>query len=167
MMMRSKTLLLTCAAVLLSPAGWRGDSSSAMKAQAGEADLAGIERLHRQDIAATLSGDLDALAALWTKDAVRLQPGRLADIGKQAIHATDERSNARHPDGRILTYVPDIKDVRVTEGGWAFEWGYFSATYKETPTSEVKSFRANLLRVMQRQSDGSWRFARVMWNEGK
>jgi hypothetical protein len=33
-----------------------------------------IERLHQQDVAATLSGKADDLAALWDNDAVRIQP---------------------------------------------------------------------------------------------
>ena len=40
-------------------------------------DMAGIEKLHQQDIAATLSRDPVALPNFWTDDAVRLGPGRL------------------------------------------------------------------------------------------
>jgi hypothetical protein len=43
-------------------------------------------------------------------------------------------------------------------------WGYFNSTYRESPNSEVKSLRGKLLRVLRKQSDGSWKFARVMWN---
>ena len=39
-------------------------------------DMAGIEKLHQQDIAATLSRDPVALTDLWTDDAVRLDPGQ-------------------------------------------------------------------------------------------
>ncbi len=43
-------------------------------------DMAGIEKLHQQDIAATLSRDPVALTDLWTDDAVRLRSGRGAGI---------------------------------------------------------------------------------------
>ena len=50
-----------------------------------DADRAGIEKFHQQDIAATLSRDPVALTDLWTDDAVRLGQGRPAEVGKQAI----------------------------------------------------------------------------------
>jgi ketosteroid isomerase-like protein len=65
------------------------------------------------------------------------------------------------PGGRVLTYVPEINDVRIA-GGWAYEWGRFTGSYRDSPTGEVKTFRGTVLRVLQKQSDGSWKFARVM-----
>ena len=50
-----------------------------------QADLAGIETFHQQDLAATLSRDSVALTDLWTDDAVRLGPVPPAEVGKQAI----------------------------------------------------------------------------------
>ena len=41
-----------------------------------QADLAGIEKFHQQEIAATLSRDPVALTNLFTDDAVRLGAGR-------------------------------------------------------------------------------------------
>ena len=57
------------------------------------ADLAAIEKLHQQDIAATLSRDPVALTDQWTDDAVRMGPGR-AEVGKQAIRESNERQTA-------------------------------------------------------------------------
>src|SRR5207253_812828 len=48
-------------------------------------DMAGIEKLHTQEIAATLSPDPVALTDLFTDDAVRLSPGQPAEVGKQAL----------------------------------------------------------------------------------
>jgi ketosteroid isomerase-like protein len=48
--------------------------------------------------------------------------------------------------------------------GWAVEWGYFDASYRETPTSEIKRLQGRMLRVLRRQPNGEWKFARVMWN---
>ncbi|MDO8680182.1 MAG: nuclear transport factor 2 family protein [Acidobacteriota bacterium] len=112
-------------------------------------DLAGIEQLHSQDIAATLSGDLAALSELWTDDIVRLQQGQEAEVGKQAILAAEERRRAAQPGFRVVSYVPEIKDVTVTTDGWAFEWGHFTASFVESPGGEEKRIRAKVLRVMQ------------------
>jgi ketosteroid isomerase-like protein len=122
-----------------------------------EADRIAIERLHRQDIEATLSDKADELAKLWDSEAVRIQPGRPAEIGKAEIYANDKRWEAQPDRPRTLCYKSEIKDVRIA-GEWAFEWGYIS--YKDS--SNPKPMRGKVLRVMKRQPDGSWKFARVI-----
>ena len=126
-------------------------------------DLAGIEKFRSQDIAATLAGDPTALTELWTDDGVRLQHGAPADVGKEVIRATNERNKAAHPDLRVLSYVPEIKDLTVI-GEWAFYWGYFTATYVESAGGEEKRIRAKVLAVLKKQADGNWKCARGMWN---
>ena len=59
----------------------------AQESRSIEQDRAGIERLHQQDIAATFSDKADELANLWDSDAVRIQPGRPAEVGKAVIYA--------------------------------------------------------------------------------
>ena len=54
-------------------------------------DVAAIKKWLSQDIAATLSRDMAALAEMNTDDAVRLGQGEQDDIGKEAIRATNER----------------------------------------------------------------------------
>jgi len=49
-------------------------------------------------------------------------------------------------------------------GDWAFEWNDFEASYRETPDGKTVSLHGKALRVLKKQSDGSWRFARMMWN---
>ena len=131
--------------------------------EANEQAMSGIEKLHQQDIAATLSRDPRALADLWTDDGVLLEPGGQARIGKQLIGAEVEKAIAKQPGMKILSYVPEIKELKITDG-WAYEWGYFGSSYKESPEAEAKSFRGKMVRILRRQSDGSWKFARVMWN---
>jgi uncharacterized protein (TIGR02246 family) len=155
-MWHPRMTILVCGLVLLVP----GRRSSAEKV-ADERDVAAIERLHQQDIAATAPGDPKLLANLWTEDAVRINPGGRVEVGRAAIRAADERTTVKHPQGQVLTYVPTIKDLRIA-GDWAFEWGTFNASYKETATAEVQKARGTVLRVLRKQPDGSWKFARVM-----
>src|SRR5207302_10186923 len=123
----------------------------------------GIEQLHQLDVEATLSDKADELAKLWDSEAVRIQPGRAAEVGKAVIHANDKRWEASADRAKTLCYKSEIKDVQIA-GDWAFEWGYFS--YKDS--SNPKPVRGKVLRVMKRQSDGSWKFARVIvFNENK
>jgi uncharacterized protein (TIGR02246 family) len=126
-------------------------------------DTQGIQKLHQRDIDATLSGDPQALADLFAEDAVLLEPGSAAVIGKAAILAGNKKEQAEHPGAKIMSYKPDIRDIQIAEG-WAYEWGYFDSSFRESEKSELKSFRGKALRILRRQPDGSWKFARVMWN---
>ena len=126
-------------------------------------DRAGIAKLHKQDVAATLSGDPVSLADLFSVDGVLLEPGRPAVPGRAAILESDQQDRAQHPQAQVLSYKPDIGDLQIENGG-AFEWDYFDTSYRESPAAPVKSFHAKALRVLKSEPDGSWKFARVMWN---
>lgn len=131
---------------------WLGDSS--------EQDRAGIERLHQQDMAATLSNKADELANLWDRDAVRIQPGRPAEVSKAVIYADDKHWEATKGKQEMLCGRNEIQDVQIA-GDWAFEWAYFS--FKESsPEGKVSNGQGKMLRVLHRQADGSWKFVRVM-----
>ena len=123
-------------------------------------DLAAIEKLHQQDIAATLSRDPVALTDLWTDDAIRLGQGRPAEVGKQAIRESNERWSARS-GVKVLTYVPETKDLTIWDG-WAVEWGYFSGSYVESPGGEPKQIGGTRLMVLKKLPDGSWKGFRGM-----
>lgn len=134
-----------------------GGSLLAVKHASAEQDRMAIEKLYQQDVAATLSGKADDFAKLWDNEAVRLQPGSPPEIGRAAIYADDKREEAKSGGGQNVCYRSEIKDLQIV-GDWAFEWGYFS--YKESASS--KPGRGKVLRVMKRQPDGSWKFARVI-----
>lgn len=123
-------------------------------------EMAAIERLRQQDIAATLAGDVEAIGETWTEDVVLFGPGQEAQVGKQAILA----SRRKAPQVlRVLSYVPEIKDVTITADGWAFEWGVITGTYI-APGGEEKRVRMNRLGVLRKQADGSWKVAIAMSN---
>ena len=132
-------------------------------AAAASSDMQAIHKLHQQDINATLARDPQALADLFTDDGVLLEPGAPPVIGKPAILAGNKKDSLEHPNTKIVSYKPDIKDLEVVDG-WAFEWDTFEGSYKESEKAEVKTFRAKALRILKKQPDGSWKFARVMWN---
>src|SRR5215472_12249774 len=125
-----------------------------------EQDMKGIERLHEQDKEATLADSADQLAKLWDKDAVRFHMTRPAEIGAAVIYADDKQWEMSSGRERSLCGDLEIQDVQIA-GDWAFEWGYFS--YKTAdPAGKVSIQYGKVLRIMRRQPDGAWRFARVM-----
>ena len=122
----------------------------------------GIERLHQADVAATLARDVEALTALWDADAVLLQPGQPAVAGKSAFREFIKQSFAKSPSGKVLKYLPDVRDVQVA-GDVAYEWGYFDSTFRPSDQEQPVAFRAKFVRVLKQQPDGTWRFTRVIW----
>jgi ketosteroid isomerase-like protein len=54
----------------------------------------------------------------------------------------------------------EIQDLQIA-GDWAFEWAYFSLK-ENTAEGKVSTGQGKVLRVLHRQPDGSWKFARVM-----
>jgi ketosteroid isomerase-like protein len=118
--------------------------------------------VHKDDLAATIARDADALTALLDNDAVVLQPGIPPIVGKVAFHDFMKQAFAKSSSVKVLKYVPDIRDIQVA-GDVAYEWGYFDAAQKSSEQQAEQNLRAKLLRVMKRQPDGSWKFTRVMW----
>ena len=143
-----------------APVDVQGNSMTKKTADAQAQDMAGIENLHQRDIAATLSRDPAALTDLWTDDAVRLGPGRPAEVGKKAIRESNERWSARS-GFKVLSYVPETKDLTILDG-WAVEWGYITGSYVETPGGQVKQIRGTRLMVLKKLRDGSWKCFRGM-----
>ena len=123
---------------------------------------AGIDKLHKDDIVATLARDPDALTELLDDDAVVLQPGVPPIVGKAAFHDFIKKAIAKSPSVKVVKYVPDIRDVQVA-GNVAYEWGYFDAVQKGSDEQAPASLHATFIRVMKRQPDGSWKFTRASW----
>jgi ketosteroid isomerase-like protein len=122
--------------------------------------MAAIEKFHQQDIAATLSRNPAALTDLWTDDAVRLRAGQPPELGRKAIQESNERWSALQ-GVKVLSYVPETKDMTTILDGWAVEWGYVTGSY-ETPGGEVKQILGTRLMVLKRMPDGSWKCFRGM-----
>jgi len=114
-MTRRSVTLVACASVVLTAGVFEGACSSGKPADAHAQDMAGIEKAHSQDVAATLSQDLAALSELWTDDVVILQQGQEAEVGKQAILAARERRRAANPGVRVVSYVRGSLDGDAAE----------------------------------------------------
>jgi uncharacterized protein (TIGR02246 family) len=137
----------------------RGAIAAAHRADTHVADLVAIEKLHRADVEATLSQDSNQLNDLWSDDCVKLGVLGPAIIGKKGIQEVYQKFRADHPDFKVLKYEPKIQDLQVADG-WAIEWVYYDATFQMSAKENPVSMRRKDLRVLKRQSDGSWKFAR-------
>lgn len=150
-----------CALTALGGLVAQGPAASAGSQKDRAADLAAIEKVRQQDIAATISRDPVALTDFWTEDAIRLGVGAPPEIGKKTIRATNERQTA-NKNFKVLSYVPEIKDFTFLDGGYAVEWRAYTASYIDAPGGEAKQVRGTVLVVLKKLPDGSWKAFRAM-----
>ena len=108
-----------------------GIAAFSKKVVSDEKARAGIEKLHQQDRDATLSGKADELVKLWDPEAVRIQAGRPAEVGRNVIYEDDKRweANIGQRD-RWLCAELEIQDLQI-HGNWAFEWATFRTSRKQ------------------------------------
>jgi uncharacterized protein (TIGR02246 family) len=157
--MRSVAVVV-CALIAMAGQMLQGASAAAGNDKERAADLAAIEKLYQQDIAATLSRDPAALTDLWTDDAVRLGGGH-AEVGKKAIRESNDRQTA-NKDFKVLSYVPETRDLTFLDSDSAVVWRSFTASYVESPGGEAKQARGTVLMVLRKLPDGSWKCFRGM-----
>jgi uncharacterized protein (TIGR02246 family) len=124
------------------------------------ADLAAIGKLHKADVAATLPQDPAAMTALFSDDAVNLQfPGGPV-VGTKAMKEAYVKFRADYPDFQVLKYVPNIKEVQIVDG-WALEVISGTSTFRTSAKDAPVTVEGKSMRVLERQPDGSWKFALV------
>ena len=125
------------------------------------ADLAAIEKLRQQDVVSTIARDTVALTDLWTDDAIRLGTNGVAEVGKDVIRASNERQTA-NKDFKVLSYVPEVKDFKFLDGGYAVEWRTYTGTFVVAPGGEPAQVKGTVLAVYKKLADGSWKTYRAL-----
>jgi uncharacterized protein (TIGR02246 family) len=160
-MKTSSNAVVACALVALTGQVLQGPAASAPSLQDRTADRVAIERLRQQDIAATVARDAAALTDFWTDDAIRLGIGAPAEIGKAAIRTSNERQTAGK-SFKVLSYVPETRDLVFLEGGFAVEWRSFTGSFVASPGGEPIQARGTVLAVLKKQTDGSWKVFRAL-----
>ena len=123
---------------------------------------AAIDGVRREYAAAVNAGDAAAVAALFTDDAVGMLPNAPAAMGKEAI-----QSNLQSRFDQFTYELVNSQGEAVGAGNWAFSRGAY--TLKATPKAGGKAIEdsGKYLNILERQSDGSWKIARHIWNSDK
>jgi ketosteroid isomerase-like protein len=142
----------------------RGAMGTLQQRDRHAADMAGIEKLHQKNVEVTLSQDAKGLIEMWTEDGVALEPGIPPVAGKEAIRANNEKVHAAMPGFKVLSYAPTFREIQIADG-WAYEWGETDAKFMMTAEGPPVSLHIKGVRVLRRQSDGSWKMALTIWNQ--
>jgi hypothetical protein len=82
------------------------------------ADRAGIEKLRKADIDATLTQEPSALTTLWSDEGVNLQSPAGPVVGLKALKDLYAKFRVDHPEFKVLKYSPEFKDLQIVDG-----WG--------------------------------------------
>ena len=135
-----------------------------MDRNAPESDRAAIEALHRKDVEASRRLDYATLRTLLSDEAVVLAPRSLPVRGKDALDAMFADASRASLGAEVLDYAMDWREVEVV-GRLAFEWGTISGSMRATPAAEVERTVYNVLRILRKDADGTWRVYRTIWND--
>ena len=129
-----------------------------------DADRKAIAELHARDTKATLAYDIDTLSGILAEDIVGLPPGQPPTLGRAAAREQMEQGRGAAAQFEAIDYKQDWQDLRI-DGDHAYEWGYFTSVVRPKAGGDVIRARYKVLRVLERQKNGSWLVSRTMWNE--
>ena len=125
-----------------------------------EADIEAIRGVINQVTKAYVARDPETFVGYFTDDAVCLPPNRPPIIGKDAwrslLQGMFERST-------VADFKGSSEEIVVT-GDWAIEWHNESAVTTPRENGESRQVFNKGVWVFRRQTNGSWRIARYIWN---
>jgi ketosteroid isomerase-like protein len=127
---------------------------------ADQAALRAIENGHDAFMAAMRNNDANALARLLAPDAVFYPPNRAAVTGAEAV-----RKWYQSVVDNMKTTAVEISDRTVTLAGThAIEEGRFVWNLAPSSGGAPIEDRGKFIAIWKRQSDGTWKVARDIWN---
>ena len=154
-MVSTRTVVLcTLVAVISSPAhaGSKGNDEDVREARAA------IETANAKFSQVFARGDAGALAAMYTPDAIAFPPDSEMIRGNEAIGTFWKTTR----DGGVQSATLTTVDVE-RSGDVAYEVGQVSLTIQPVGKEQTTA-AAKYVVVRKRQSDGSWRLHRDIWN---
>lgn len=118
-----------------------------------------INDIIRNYVSAANAGDIDRLISLYMDDGIRMLPDVPAIIGKENIKSHFQKQ----ADLIDVKATMNNEEVRETSD-WGFVRGNFSLEI--TPKGEGEKFKrtGKYLTILEKQADGSWKFAREIVN---
>jgi uncharacterized protein (TIGR02246 family) len=120
-----------------------------------ENGLRAIEAINQRDVQFAVAGDAAMMMSQWTDDFVLLPPAGPILRGRSVI--AEAFRGVENPE--IVEYVLDIQEVKVL-GDHAFEWGTYHYRVRPRAGGETVRTSGKLMRILQRQPDGSWKMYR-------
>jgi uncharacterized protein (TIGR02246 family) len=123
--------------------------------------VAEVESVVQGIIAADNAGDLEAVLAHYTDDAVLLPPNGPIVDGKEAIM---QRYRAGFEQFRFEVAIT-LKETKIS-GRWAFNRGVTQGRLVPLDGGEARSLNDRYLMILRQTPEG-WKIARLIWNSAK
>lgn len=139
-------------------------SSAASAGASGEKDGAGearaaIEAANARFSEAFARGDAKAISTMYTPDAIAFPPDAEMIRGNEAIASFWKTTR----DGGVLSAALTTLDVQ-RSGDVAWETGTVSLAIQAAGAQRTTTAAAKYVVVWKRQSDGTWKMNRDIWN---
>jgi uncharacterized protein (TIGR02246 family) len=123
-------------------------------------DRQAIEALMQRWLAAVQRKDIASLLDMITDDAVFLPPGLPPVRGKREVEALYGRF---FPQFSRVEQTASMEEL-IVAGDWAFSWGFESFVLQAQAGGPEIRMQGKGMSVLQRQPDGSWKYARGINN---
>lgn len=125
-------------------------------------DIAAIEKLAKDWSAGWDRSDTDALLSLFTGDPVLMPQGQPAVTGQDAIRALYQslfRDYTVKGEGKVV-------EVAVS-GDLGYSWNSYTLTATPKAGGEQVTAKGKSIFILKRQSDNSWKIARLIDNSDR
>ncbi len=127
-----------------------------------EADVAAIQALVQAWGEAVEAGDVAGVVALYTDDILQMPPDAPANRGKQAVEQAFSGFFEQFSVGATVP-VEGTEEIIVADG-WAIHLSEYILRITPKAGGEKIEQLGKVVVICQRQPDGSWKFAREIWN---
>ena len=123
------------------------------------ADRDAIDALLEEAVQAFNTGDVDAYMACFAEDAVWMLPNQPAITGKEAA-----RTWYQDLFERTSFNVTASTDELMVAGDWAYAQRTYKGEVVQKSTGQRIAGGSNRISILHRQTNGTWKIARDIWN---
>ena len=152
--------ILISVAVVLAACAPAAQEPAAEETPSTEADVEAIKELREEYNAAVEAGDVARVISLFADEAVLMPPNEPPATGKEATRSWYETLFEQF---NVEPFTSSAEEVEVTDD-WAFDRGTYSITLTPKAGGEPAEDSGKFIAIFQRQTDGSWKVARGIWN---
>ena len=110
--------------------------------------------------AAVNASDANTYSELFENDAIWMPPGAPIRIGALEI---EKAEGADYEKERLSVKFTAGDSLVITEN-WIYAIAHVDGTGTALDSGQVRSFKFTVTWLLHRQSDGSWKIKRQMWN---
>ncbi len=124
-----------------------------------DADTEAIKSVREAAVQAQVDGDADALAALAVEDIVYIPADEPTMVGRELFREYLARRFAGADFELKLTH-----EEVIVAGDWAIHRSTIKGTRTLKANGESVPWHVKAIDILRRQSDGSWKHARIIFN---